>query len=79
MLSFTTEQKAEIANRAAENWIAATIHHFAKKYPGGSTGARVLPVSSHTIVPPRRGEQTAFIFLGTWPTMVPASFFTATA
>ena len=30
---FTTEQKAEITKRAAENGIAATIHHFVKKYP----------------------------------------------
>ena len=30
---FTTEQKAENAKRAAENGIAATIHHFVKKYP----------------------------------------------
>ena len=81
MLSFMTEQKAEIAKRAAENGIAATIRHFAKKYPCGSTDARMLPVSSHTIVPPlhRNREQTAYIVLGTWPTTVPASFFTATA
>ena len=30
---FTTEQKPEIAKWAAENGIAATICHFAKKYP----------------------------------------------
>ena len=30
---FKTEQKAEIAKQAAENGIAATISHFAKKYP----------------------------------------------